>query len=212
MKFSTHKNSGFTLLELLVAVTITAIIMVVLLSMTVVVADAWKNGNNKIFTNNEARAGLGRLSTDLENAVFHDIPGAEWFVSTQDESYFSDVPKPANSTWLMFYTIPTDRQIYEKVAGSTEYNYSRPIPGNVVTMSYKIVPQDPISISGSTGKSEFMLYGLYRTSPGNANLAGSNPAKETFDNVLGTSNLKAYWGSNASKSAEKEDVKKSSMV
>ena len=45
------QHRGFTLIELLVAITITSIIIILLLSMTGVVADAWRNGNNKVFTN-----------------------------------------------------------------------------------------------------------------------------------------------------------------
>lgn len=163
---------GFTLLELLVAVTITSIIMVVLLSMTGVVADAWKNGNNKIFTNAEARAGFNRLADDLDCAVIRDtIPGAEWFVATQNKGDFGSMPEPTNPTWLMFYTTPTDRDLKNA--------------GNVIATSYKIVPQDPIS-----GKAEFQLYGLYRAFP-----AGANPAQITFDSALGKPDLKAFWGS-----------------
>lgn len=184
-----HLRRGFTLLELLIAVTISSIIIVVMLSMTGVVADAWRNGNNKIFTNNEARAAFSRLAEDLESAVIRDnIAGAEWFVASSNPGDFGGTPRPANPTWLMFYSTPSDRQLFEYQTGSINYDRSKPIPGNVVTLSYKIVPQDPIR----GGNSEYTLYGLYRAMPkgvGNP----PNPAKTTFDEILGKPDLKGFW-------------------
>ena len=172
MRTPSQLRRGFTLLELLVAVTITAIIMVDLLSMTGVVADAWKNGNNKIFTNNEARAGFNRLAEDLDSAVIRDnIKGAEWFVFAQGNEGFGGMQQPLRQPWLMFYTTPTDRDLAQ--------------PGNVITVSYKLVAQDPIA-GGSSG--QFNLYGLYRAFP-----SGGNPAKETFENALGQPDLKSFW-------------------
>jgi prepilin-type N-terminal cleavage/methylation domain-containing protein len=191
MKNHLHFRRGFTLLELLIAVTISSIVIVVMLTMTGVVADAWRNGNNKVFTNNEARAAFNRLAEDLESAVIRDnIAGAEWFVATSNPADFGGSPQPANPTWLMFYSTPSDRQLFEYQPGSLNYDRTKPIPGNVVTLSYKIVPQDPIK----GGNSEFNLYGLYRAMPkGTGN--PPNPAKVTFDEILGKPNLKGFWSS-----------------
>jgi prepilin-type N-terminal cleavage/methylation domain-containing protein len=193
VKNTTTARRGFTLLELLVAVTITSIVIVALLSMTGVVVDAWRNGNNKIFTNNEARAAFNRLAEDLESAIIRDnIPQAEWFVAATNPTDFTGLPKPANATWLAFYTTPGDRQLFEYQAGTGNYDTSKPIPGNVVTVSYKIVPQDPIS-----GKADYRLYGLYRAFPKGTGTP-PNPAKITFDSILGKPGLMDnFWASRA---------------
>ena len=200
MKNQISLRRGFTLLELLIAVTISSIIIVVMLTMTGVVADAWRNGNNKVFTNNEARAAFNRLAEDLESAVIRDnIKDAEWFVATSNPTDFSGNPSPANPTWLMFYTTPSDRQLFEYQPGSLNYDRTKPIAGNVVTVSYKIVPQDPIK----GGNSEYNLYGLYRAMPkgvGNP----PNPAKVTFDEILGKPNLKGFW-SGRSEASDKDN-------
>lgn len=184
MKSKTSQHRGFTLIELLVAVTITSIIIVLLLSMTGVIADAWRNGNNKVFTNAEARAGFNRLTEDLESAIIRDtIPNAEWFQAKMDSASDFTSP-PANPTWLMFFTVPTDRKLFEYKGGSAEYDKNKPVPGNVIAVSYRIREQDPIK----GDKGEYRLYGLYRAFP-----KAINPAEETFRNILGIEDLSKYW-------------------
>ena len=200
MKNHPHFRRGFTLLELLIAVSISSVIILVMLTMTGVVADAWRNGNNKVFTNNEARAGFNRLAEDLECAVIrYNIKDAEWFVATTNPSDFSGGPRPANPTWLMFYCTPSDRQLFEYQTGTLNYDRTKPIPGNVVTLSYKIVPQDPIK----GGNTAYNLYGLYRAMPKGTG-SPPNPAKVTFDGILGKPNLKGFWG-NRSEASDKDN-------
>lgn len=189
MTFSPFKlppamRRGFTIIELLVALAITSIVVVLLISMTGVVADAWRDGNNKIFTNTEARAAFNRLTEDLESAVIRDtIEDAEWFQARVDDSSgFST--EPANPTWLMFFTVPTDRQLFEYEAGTGDYDETQPVPGNVYGVSYKIVEQDPVG----GGSGEYRLFGLYRAFPD-----ADNPAEETFNNILGIPALETYW-------------------
>jgi prepilin-type N-terminal cleavage/methylation domain-containing protein len=180
------RTRGFTLIELLVAVAITSIIIVLLLGMTGVIADAWRNGSNKVFTNAEARAAFNRLTEDLESAVIRDtIPDAEWFQVRMDTGG-AFTSEPANPTWLMFFTVPTDRQLFEYKAGSAEYDKEKPIAGNVIGVSYRIVEQDPVK----GGESDYRLFGLYRSFP-----KAVNPAEETFLNILGKPSLDTYWQS-----------------
>ena len=184
MKSRLSHRRGFTLIELLVAVTITSIIIVLLLSMTGVIADAWRNGNNKVFTNSEARAAFNRLTEDLESAIIRDtIPNAEWFQAKMDTSGDFSSP-PANPTWLMFFTVPTDRKLFEYKGGTAEYDKNKPVPGNVIGVSYRIREQDPVK----GDKGDYRLFGLYRAFP-----KATNPAEETFRNILGTEDLAKYW-------------------
>ena len=178
------QHRGFTLIELLVAITIPSIIIILLLSMTGVVADAWRNGNNKVFTNAEARAAFNRLTEDLESALIRDtIPNAEWFQARMETASDFTSP-PANPTWLMFFTVPTDRKLFEYKGGTAEYDKDKPVPGNVVAVSYRMREQDPIK----GDKGEYRIFGLYRAFP-----KAVNPAEETFRNVLGTEDLAKYW-------------------
>ncbi len=181
--FQRARKAAFTLVELLVALGITSFIIVSLLTISVVVADAWREGNNKIFTNTEARAAFNRLIEDLECAVIRqDIPNAEWFRADGEGGTFSS--PPANATRLMFFTIPTDRRLFE-TSGSGRYDRNRPIPGNIVAVHYQMVEQDPIS-----GSDQFRLFGLYRAFPGTGT---QNPAEITFNDALGRPDLQSFW-------------------
>ena len=61
--------SGFTLLEMLVAMAVTAILLVLLLNMLDSGAKLWRTNENRVDSYREARAALGIMSRDLQNAL-----------------------------------------------------------------------------------------------------------------------------------------------
>jgi prepilin-type N-terminal cleavage/methylation domain-containing protein len=63
------KKSGFTLLEMLVAMAVTAILLVLLLNMLDSGAKLWRTNENRVDSYREARAALGIMSRDLQNAL-----------------------------------------------------------------------------------------------------------------------------------------------
>ncbi|MEI6071598.1 MAG: prepilin-type N-terminal cleavage/methylation domain-containing protein [Verrucomicrobiae bacterium] len=63
------KKSAFTLLELLVAMVVFALLLVMLLGMVDTSAKLWRDGEGRVDSYREARAALGVMSRDLGNLV-----------------------------------------------------------------------------------------------------------------------------------------------
>ncbi|QQL44295.1 PulJ/GspJ family protein [Sulfuriroseicoccus oceanibius] len=185
----TAGRRGFSLIELLISMTITSVILLVMLSLTATVADTWRKSRNKLFSNATARGAFERIATDLDSAYFVSrLENAEWFRVLPDKSGLANgvVASGEDPTWLMFFTSPTDR--------------SSDAPGDVVTMSYRLVEQDPVEENG-----DFPLYSLYRAFPVDyANI--DNAAKVTFDEVLGKPDLTAYWKSGAGEAFSRDSA------
>ncbi len=63
------KNTAFTILELLVAMTLMSILLVLLLNMVDGATKLWRESENRVDSYREARAALGIMSRDLQNAL-----------------------------------------------------------------------------------------------------------------------------------------------
>jgi len=173
-------KSAFTLVELLIAMTITSIILLVMLSLTATVADAWKRSRGAVFSNASARAAFDRIVTDFESAYYvQSIGGAEWFRFLPDDgSGLGDATDGSSApTWAMFYTSPMDRDVAQA--------------GDVIGLSYRLANQ-PV-LEGSDPGANYKLWALYRAFPLEYG-AAENPAKVTFDELLGKSDIhKDFW-------------------
>jgi len=67
-------SAGFTIIELLVAVAVTAILVTLMVSVTVNVLNAWNRSSAVLSTGNQARLLLDQLSLDFEGAVIQRGP------------------------------------------------------------------------------------------------------------------------------------------
>ena len=174
-------RSAFTLVELLISMTITSVILLVMLALTATVADAWKKSRGAIFSNTSARAAFDRIVTDVESAHYvRTLKDAEWFRFLPDpDSNLGDNTNGSSApTWAMFFTSPVDRD-------ST-------LAGDVIGISYRLAKQPVVG-----GNSDFDLWALYRAFP-NQYGDGSNPAKMTFDVILGETDIHSAFWANAS--------------
>lgn len=63
------KKTAFTILELLVAMTLMSILLVLLLNMVDGATRLWRESENRVDSYREARAALGIMSRDLQNAL-----------------------------------------------------------------------------------------------------------------------------------------------
>lgn len=181
---SDKRKSAFTLVELLIAMSITLVILLVMLTLTATVADAWKRSRGAVFSNASARVAFDRIVTDFESAYYvQSLGGAEWFRFYPDADSGLENSENDGSfapTWAMFYTSPTDRDVAQA--------------GDVIGLSYRLAKQPVVG-----NNADYDLWALYRAFPvGYEQTDGSggnvNPAKVTFDELLGKSDIHAdFW-------------------
>ena len=168
-----RRKSAFTLVELLIAMSITSVILLVMLALTATVADAWKRARGQIYSNASARAVFDRVVTDFESAYYvQTLDQAEWFrFLPADTANLRNSSGDGSSvpTWAMFYTSPIDRDVAK--------------PGDVIGLSYRLEKQPAIG-----SNADFDLWALYRAYPTQYGDA-SNPAKVTFDELLGSPDI-----------------------
>lgn len=69
-----HSNSGFTLLELLLATSILAIVSVIVLKLSSQTLDSWALASAKLAAYTNANIALDSLEQDLESASSFDLP------------------------------------------------------------------------------------------------------------------------------------------
>ena len=110
-------RSGFTLVELLVAVTTSAVLILILASLLQAVGGATQTTGGRIEAEREARAAFEMLERDLAASVRR---GGEWIHVLNDPDPLATGGAPQ---WLMFLASPLD--------------HDRSTPGDVCVVSYR---------------------------------------------------------------------------
>ena len=156
---NTHKpngrRSGFTLVELLVAMTITIILLGVLVYMTGISMDTYRDSQNEVRASRQAKEAINTIAQDFESMVSRrDGNPFEWLYAGEETTgnlgpSGKEVP---NTSRLIFFTGATDR--YNGDIGGTEDN-----GGDVSAVSYRLVFRDQIS---DTDDDEHAVFSLYR--------------------------------------------------
>jgi prepilin-type N-terminal cleavage/methylation domain-containing protein len=174
---SQPSRKGFTLVELLVAMAITSIIVVVLISVTSMALDTWNRSRSELRAARQGKALIDTMARDFESMVVRSGNNFEWL--------YANVAIPANgpngnlspnASELIFFNGATDR--YNGGVGT-----STDLGGDVSCVGYKLAYQDPISAAGTA---DTMTFALYRK------LVDPNV---TFTSLLGQANLQtAYAG------------------
>lgn len=108
----TRRSRGFTLLELLVAITVLSLLLVILLGMVEASTQLWRANENRVDAYREARAAINRIANDLSS--IYASKNEKHFLTHED----SDSPKITAATppehmegRLFFLTaLPTDAQ------------------------------------------------------------------------------------------------------
>lgn len=161
---STHK-SGFTVVELLVAMTITITIVGMLVFVARTAFSSLSDGTNNISARQSAQTVLEQITSDFESMEYrndshqwleaegintlttHDSAGANNY---NNDDIFNEVVTQANTpahfTRLAFFTKPRDR-----------YNGVLTAPGDIACVEYGIGYKDPIAGAAGTNPT-FVLY------------------------------------------------------
>lgn len=145
------KKGGFTLVEILLATTILAIMTGMVLTMTTQVIQVWENASGKLSAGNEAQLALELMSQDLEAAIFQN-DGREWL-------HLAAEPGVGEGSWiapaavhLMFYA--TARDSLSRGGGVVP----DAMPGGLSAVSYRLGFRDPFENAASGPHRRFGLY------------------------------------------------------
>lgn len=189
-------RKGFTLAELLVAMTVT----IVLVSLTVIITgsaiDAWKGARTEIRAAGQAKIMLNALGKDLESIVIRQGNNdSQWlFAASEDQDIGPEAESSPNAGRLIFFTAAADR--YDGNAGSRERvggdNAGRDADrgGDVSVVSYQLDFADPVFGDQTENFSTFVLYRkLLNPDQAYNGVVSSQNLEETFELQAGTNDL-----------------------
>jgi len=130
------KNPAFSLLELLVAVSVLSILLVILLNIVQGATNLWRTSENKVEAYREARAALQVMSSDLKNI----LPSTNFaFFRTNISGY----PSATNLAFLT--TLPISSQNPASLS-------------DVCTVGYFLAYSNKSPVAGATGRQSYNLY------------------------------------------------------
>ena len=171
-----YSRGGFTILELLVASTVSIILLGLFLSVSTNILDAWGQSRDSLSANAKARIILDTVGSDLQSAIIRndsgiwlasDLLASETGISSRWENSQNQKPAGAESleidfndtdlssegyrfgvagTWLRFFASPTD---------ASETGNS----GDVNAIAYQLIRRKPHSRSSDSDEG----YNLYRS-------------------------------------------------
>lgn len=101
MNFS--RCRAFTLVELMVATTVSVLLLGILLSVTQSMLDTYQDVRNRVVKQGDASIAIDQLILDLEGLVIPNAPNTEALKSSPEL-----INEQAPSTWLTFLTTATD--------------------------------------------------------------------------------------------------------
>jgi type II secretory pathway pseudopilin PulG len=176
MKRQAHRlNCGFTILELLVASTVSIILLGLFLTVSTNILDAWGQSRDSLSSNAKARIVLDTLASDLESAILRNDTGV-WLacdlLETTNNSSRWETSTPQKPTGVESKQIDFDdpdltaKDFRFGVAGSWVRFFASPVDasesgesGDVNAIAYQLIRRKPHSRSTSAEES----YNLYRS-------------------------------------------------
>lgn len=94
--------TGFTLLELLLALAISSILIVLLVNVVAAALNVWEQGRNQIDTFANSRQALGRIVDEIKGAVASPAPNQVEFSENLAALQGSNSPQPTTSENIFF--------------------------------------------------------------------------------------------------------------
>ena len=178
---SSAKAKGFTLLELMVAMSVTVILLGMVTFMTGVSMDGYKGSRDKVVAGRQAKEALDAITKDFEAMVARaDGSDNMWLYAEVEPNLSTALGGPAgktitNAPRLIFFTGAPDR--YDGDIGGTNDN-----GGDVSAVAYRLAYRDQISGTAANAVGAFPSFTLYR------HLVDPDA---TFTHLLGQVNLTA---------------------
>jgi prepilin-type N-terminal cleavage/methylation domain-containing protein len=199
MKYFPKKNRdarGFTLAELMVAMTITLVLVLLTLVITGTAIDAWKAARTEIRAAGQAKIMLNALGRDLESMVSRmGNNNIQWLIATSTSGQIGPAAEESpNAVQLTFFTSASDR--YNGNAGSREKldgngpNRNADIGGDISAVSYQLDFVDPVFGSQNNRFATFVLYrNLLNPDETYAGVSGEQNLEQAFQNRAGANEL-----------------------
>lgn len=169
------QKSGFTILELLVATSVSVILLGLFLSVSTNILDAWGSSRDSLSSNATARIVLDTLAGDLESAIIRNGDGV-WLAcdlletknnSGRWESARNEKPTGTQSLQIDFENPALTSNDYRfGVAGSWVRFFASPVDasstengGDINAIAYQLIRRKPHSQASEAEES----YNLYRS-------------------------------------------------
>lgn len=182
-------SKGFTLAELLVAMTITIVLVTLTVIITGSAIDAWQSARTEIRAAGQAKLMLNALGRDLEAMIIRQGTDSEWlFASAEDEEIGPEGETSPNAARMYFFTAASDR--YDGNAG----DLTRDLGGDISAVGYELEYLDPVFGDQNEDYSTFVLYRklIDPDETFNSKLIGSNQLESEFRAQAGSNELKHF--------------------
>jgi prepilin-type N-terminal cleavage/methylation domain-containing protein len=149
IKLRRHATPGFTLVEILTATAIMAVIVGFVMTILTQVLDVWNSNSDELDLSSQAQVGLDLIKQDLQQSYFRR-DGSQWLVLTADTPY-----DPINATTaiglqaysvsrLMFFAPTTIREATDSA------NPPNPLYGDLCAIEYRMT-YGPMFVNNSSG-------------------------------------------------------------
>ncbi len=196
---------GFTLVELMTAMAITAVLVLVIGQLTQQSIDLWKTVREDVNSASASRVALQTMAHDLESFQLRAGGNKFQWLAAWADADVDGAPKGLNiprSARCVFFACAPDRNPSVSSSRALRGNYraarahNMDTQGDVNAISYRLMYRDQIlNLPGSSqGEAAiFPLFSLYRT---------VTPPRESFERLLGKEDLSMAYGS-----FEKEEEK-----
>ncbi len=196
MKFSFQnptgqRTSGFTLVELMLSMAITAIIVSAMVALIGTASDTWARNSAQVRAARQAKVFIDTMAKDLESMVSRPGNRFGWLHAEMDTS--ANLPNvtrgqagSSEAAALTFMTAATDRYLGQVGTAADR-------GGDISCASYRLRYQDPIDGGTDPETSTFVLYRLL-----------VDP-DETFANLLGQEDLGAAIDAYSQQMADREN-------
>ena len=188
MKTTTHTGRrGFTLVELIVAMAITAGLVLIIMQLTNKGVDLWKKVQEDVSTSTSGRVALQTMAHDLESFQMKGNNKYEWLFSKTEQTHQGGkLPKGLKvprSVQLVFFSCAPDRNPAVSSSTSLRSNYrsarahNMETQGDVNAIGYRLMYRDQVLNVDASDKEKgiFPIFSLYRL---------VIPPRESFDNLM----------------------------
>jgi len=141
---------GFTLVEILTATAIMALLVSLVMTIINQVLAAWDRSSDDLAIGTTARSALDIISQDIEQAVFR-TDGAQWLSCTTEATPDSPVHDVTNTRFI-FFSNANLHQPKEDSNGGSMVDPKHNLYGDVCAIEYRVTYGDPFDNANSIQK------------------------------------------------------------